>query len=198
MKSLKNKLKERIHYFDLDDTLFHHGGRTSIILTRRGETKRMSTKDWTGFARQKGDKLDYSEFRSSHHFAQSAQPIQKVIQKLKKSSRLSKTEILTGRSDLDDREHFGQTLASHGIDYKKVHVRRVGNMRDSNTTAQRKAIHISNAINNNGYKDVHLYDDSIDNLNAFLDLKNKHPDVKFTAYHVNHHDGKTKIKRHKK
>lgn len=199
MKRFKKLLLEKtIHYYDLDDTLFHHGDRAGVIVHSKGQpSRRLTTSQWTDYKKQPGDRLDYSEFRSAVHFAHSAQPIHNVLSHFKKTSKKQKVEILTGRADLDDKDHFANTMNNHGIDINKVHVRRVGNMRDSNSTAQRKAHHVSQEINTKGYKTVHLYDDSTENLDHFLQLKQKHPDVKFHAHHIHNDNGTVKIKRYK-
>lgn len=195
MKRFKEILFEKtIHFYDLDDTLFHHGDRTGIIIHSKGKpSKRLTTAQWSTYEKQPGDKLDYSEFRSSHTFSHSAQPIHAVLNHFKKTSNKQKVEILTGRGDLDDKDHFAQTMKNHGIDIYKNHVRRTGNMKTNMSTAERKAHHISQEINNKKYKSVHLYDDQTENLDHFLSLKDKHPDVKFHAHHIQN----GKIKRYK-
>ena len=52
---------------------------------------------------------------------------------------------------------------------------------------------ISDAIKKNKYSEVHLYDDSLSNIHAMLNLKKVHPGVKFHGYHVQHGPSGTKI-----
>jgi hypothetical protein len=56
----------------------------------------------------------------------------------------------------------------------------------SGKPADTKAAHVSAAIQKEGLSEVHLYDDSIDNINGLLKLKSKHPDVTFHGHHVQH------------
>ena len=85
-------------------------------------------------------------------------------------------------------------MNKYGIDINKVHVRRAGNMEGRPPETKRKVI--SNLIKQHGYKSVHLYDDSKDNLAQFLSLKQQHPGVNFNAHHVSHNDdtGETTVR----
>jgi len=187
-----------IVYFDLDDTLVDHGNRTGIrIKYPNGSIKRLSSTEYSNYVPKNNEKFDWSELRSAKHFHQSARPNRHMIKRLHHASKKHKVEILTGRGDLDDKDLFRRTMGRHGIDINKVHVRRVGNMRDSKTTAQRKAHFVSQAINKDNHREVHLYDDSIENIRAFLALKTEHPKIRFHAFHVSKNRGKISIRRHK-
>jgi hypothetical protein len=109
-----------------------------------------------------------------------------MIKRLKNIYRRNPhVEILTARADMDDKDKFGHHLKKHGIDINKIHVRRAGNL-DKGTPAERKKNIVSNLIKNHGYDEVHLYDDSHDNLTHFLSLKQHHPETKLVAHHVKH------------
>jgi len=199
MKTFKELQEHTIHYFDMDDTLFSHADRTGVLVHSpdRKNVKRLTSAQLADRRKQPGEKYDWSEFKSAEHFKKSARPIHPMIKKLAQTSKRAKVEILTGREDLDNQESFSKTLAHHGIDTDKVHVRRVGNMKDSRTTAQRKAHYISQAINKHGHKTVHMYDDSKENLKAFMGLRALHPKVMFHAHHVViNNKGKVQLKRH--
>ena len=191
--------KQSIHFFDLDETLFHHptdekGVRIHVAHPSGHRVASLTNTQFNNYKLPPGHKFDFSEFRSSHKFSQTAKPIRKTIAKLKAlNSKGKKAEILTARADMDDKEDFGKHLNKYGIDIDKVHVRRAGNLPGS--AAQNKKTIVSGLINKHGYNDVHLYDDNHENLNTFLGLKKDHPNVTFTAHHVEHDpvSGRVKI-----
>ena len=188
-----------IHFFDLDDTLFHHpkdgtGVKVHVQNQHGKRVKTLSSGEYNSYKLPAGHKHDYSEFASSHIFADTAKPIKKTLKKLHSIvGKGGKAEILTARSDMDDKDHFSRHLGKHGIDTSKVHVRRSGNL--GGTAPENKKNVVHELINKHGYKDVHLYDDHHPNLEHFLSLKKDHPSVTFNAHHVDHDpkSGKTKI-----
>jgi hypothetical protein len=108
-----------------------------------------------------------------------------MIAKMKAIHKNNKNvEILTARGDLDDQPKFAKHMKKFGIDIGEIHVRRAGNLEGK--PADTKASVMSDLINKGKYKKVHLYDDSIDNLDGFLKLKKKHPEVEFNAHHIQH------------
>lgn len=182
----------------MDDTLVSHNDSLGVLVKSPGKkAKRYSTLELADRKKLPGEKYDWKEFRSADIFASSSKPMFPVIAKLKQLSKKYKVEVLTGRADLDNQELFATTLAKHGIDISKIHVHRVGNMRDFRNTAQRKAIFISRAINKYNYCEIHLYDDSKINLDAFMALKDIFPQVKFHAHHVTKNKrGQIRIRKH--
>lgn len=199
MKNFTSFIKENtIHFFDMDETLFSHGQRTRVhVKHANGHISSFSNSRFNRYTMKPGDSANFEEFRSSKMFEKSAKPIPNVMKMMHNIAKKHKVEIMTARTDFDDKEHFGQVLANHGIDFYKIHVRRAGNY-PGNGTHDRKASHISDLINKHGYTQVHLYDDHMNNLKSFLELKKKHPEVTFHAYHVKTIKGKTKVKRHAK
>ena len=177
------------HYFDLDDTLFHHDNSKLRVHVHDQSNRRVRTLTSSEFNRHQlppGHAYDFSEFRSSRIFGESSKPIRKMIAKLKGIHKNGgKAEILTARSDFDDKDAFAHHMKKYGIDPGQIHVRRAGNMVGMRSP-QAKAAIVSQAIQENGLKKVHLYDDHPDNLSEFLKLKSKHPDVEFHAHHVEH------------
>jgi hypothetical protein len=125
-------------------------------------------------------------------FSKSASPIRKTIAKMKAmKNNGANVEMLTARGDLDDKNKFAAHMRKYGIDITPgsgIHVRRAGNM--AGKPADTKAAHIADTIQKEGLKEVHLYDDSIDNIKGMLKLKKQFPDVAFHGHHVQH-DPKT-------
>lgn len=195
----KNPNSTTFHAFDIDETLFAHDHDKVKIHVRDKKTgnlvKSLTNQEYNSHKLHPDHEYDYSEFRSSKVFEKSAKPIRSMIAKMKAiHKRNANVEMVTARADLDDKNHFAKHMAKYGIDIGKIHVRRSGNLGGS-SAPKNKAAMISHLIKTNGYKKVHLYDDSMDNLEHFKALKAEHPDVEFHAHHVQHNPetGKTTL-----
>ena len=179
-----------LHAFDMDETLFahdHHKLRVHVLDQNGQRTRTLTNQEFNTHKLPPDHKYDFSEFKSSDVFGHSAHPIRKMIAKLKTIHKNNKNvEILTARSDLDDKDKFAHHMMKYGIDTKQIHVRRAGNL-EGLPPHKAKAQVMSDLIHANGYKRVHLYDDSMANLDEFLKLKRQHPEVEFHAHHVVHH-----------
>lgn len=196
----KDRKSKTLHAYDMDETLFHHDHskvKVHVIDEHGKRVHSLTNQEFNDHKLKPGHKYDFSDFKSTHVFKQSAHPIRKMIKKLKDTHKKNKNvEIVTARSDMDDKPGFMRALKHHGIDPKKIRVRRTGN--DKNATSpgdsKRRALH--HLIKKHGYTEVHLYDDSEHNLNHFLSLKHDHPNVTLHAHHVQHdpETGKVKIK----
>jgi hypothetical protein len=178
-----------LHAFDMDETRFAHDHsklRVHVLDQGGNRVRTLSNQEFNTHDLQPGHNYDFSEFRSADIFSKSAHPIKKMIAKLKAIHKNNKNvEILTARSDMDDKEKFAHVMKKYGIDIGQIHVRRAGNTGKKPAEAKKQVIH--DLINKEGYKKVHLYDDSKDNLDSFLSLKGKHKDVEFNAHHVQHY-----------
>jgi len=178
-----------LHAFDMDEVLFHHDNSKVKVHVKDKEgnhVKSLTNQEFNSHKLEPGHKYDFSEFRSSKVFKKSAHPIHKMINKLKAiHNNKQHVNIVTARGDMDNKQEFSKTLKKHGIDTHKVHVRRAGNL---NAPSPGEAKHevISDLIKKHGYKKVHLYDDSEDNLHHFLKLKHEHPNVELHAHHIEH------------
>jgi hydroxymethylpyrimidine pyrophosphatase-like HAD family hydrolase len=177
-----------LHAFDMDETLFAHDHnklRVHVNDQHGRRVRSLTNQEFNSHQLPPGHDYDFSEFKSSDVFTHSAKPIRKMIAKLKAiKNNGGKTAIVTARSDLDDQPKFAKYMGKYGIDIGDTHVYRSGNI--PGKPAETKAAVISGLIQKFGHKKVHLYDDSIDNLNGFLKLKKEHPDVEFHAHHVQH------------
>jgi len=190
-KLIVEEKRKILHVFDMDETLFHYPDpktepKIHVKNSSGDRVKSLSNVQFNNHKLEPNHQYDFSDFKSSDVFTKSAHPIKKMIKQLKNIHlRNPNVEILTARSDMDDKEKFGHHLKKHGIDIDKVHVRRAGNL-DKGTPAERKRNIVSSLVHKHGYHEVHLYDDSHENLTHFLSLKRHHPDVKFVAHHVEH------------
>lgn len=199
--SIKNRKAK--HYFDIDETLFAHDHNKLRVHVKDSSGRRVRTltnQEFNTHQLEPGHSYDFSEFRSSDLFGQSATPIRGMIAKLKAMKKNgANVEMLTARSDLDNKDKFAQIMGKYGIDITPgsgVHVRRAGNT--PGKPADTKAAHIAGAIQKEGLREVHLYDDSIDNIKGMLGLQRKFPSVSFHGYHVQHdpETGRVNIKKY--
>lgn len=180
-----------IHYFDIDGTLSHHPDVQIHVNDENGNRiKSLSTEEFNTHKLEPGHKYDFSEFRSSDLFK--VNPIGPIFKKLKSIHRSGgKTEILTARGDFDDQQKFAEKWNNVGVNINKIHVRRAGNL--DMPAAQAKSKVVADAITKHGYKKVHLYDDSKDNIDAILNLKKDFPNVTFHGHHVEHDEDGIKV-----
>lgn len=179
------------HYFDIDETLFAHDHSKLRVHVKDPSGKRVRTltnQEFNSYELPKGHSYDFSEFKSSDVFNQSAHPIRKMLAKMKAmKNNGANVEMLTARGDLDDKSKFAAHMNKYGIDITPktgIHVRRAGNMEGK--PADTKAAHIADAIQKEGLDEVHLYDDSIDNIKGMLKLQKHFPHVAFHGHHVQH------------
>lgn len=184
----KSSDPDTLHAFDMDDTLIHHDDnklRVHVVDNHGNRTRSLSNREYNSHDLPDGHRYDFSEFTSSKTFQDSSKPIKKMIAKLKSIKNSGgHAVIVTARSDLDDQPGFAKHMKKFGIDINDTHVYRAGSL--PGKASKNKALIISDLINKNKYKNVHLYDDSHENLDEFLKLKKHHPEVALNAHHVLH------------
>ena len=96
----------------------------------------------------------------------------------------NKVAMVTARADFDDRDLFLDTFRKYGIDIDRVHVYRAGNIDDGTSIDQKKKQIIRTLLLRDQYSKAIMYDDSIKNLNGFLELAHEFPGTKFYAWAV--------------
>lgn len=192
MEILKSRTSS-LHVFDIDDTLVHSSAKIHVKNSMGDTIQKLSTSEYNSHILSKGCHYDYCEFRSADIFHRTTRPIRNMIRTINavyetsRKNPKNKTIINTARSDFDDREKFLGTLKFHGIrDIEKIHVHRSGNLPGDEKPAEKKLVYIRKYLENHSYTHVRMYDDSYENLNAFLRLKEEYPDIFFHAYHVDH------------
>jgi hypothetical protein len=175
--------------FDIDDTLFHTTAQ--IIIRKSGKViKKITSAEYNTYKLAKGESVDFSEFSDANKFYKESTPITKMLDKAKailadtKKHPNNKVIIVTARPDLDDRDRFLSTFKKYGFDISQVRVERAGKIK-SLSAAEAKAVIIYNYLNTKKFNKVRLFDDSINNLKAFLKLEKTFKDIKFTAWHAN-------------
>ncbi len=191
MKSFLQYLEESANkgltIFDIDDTLFHT--KAKVFVKKNDEIiHTLNNQEFNTYKLKAGEEFDFGEFRSAKLFRQTSTPIGKMIAKAKaivKNAipRGSKVIMATARSDFDDRDTFLDTFRAHGIDIDKIYVERAGNL-NLGSPAKNKKVIFQKYLKSGMYKRIRLFDDSKENLNSFMSLSKKYPDVDFEAYLV--------------
>lgn len=184
-----------LHVFDVDDTLFHTTAKVRVV--KNGQVvQSLSNSEYNTHELPAGHSYDFSEFRSAEKFDTESKPNQRMLEKMRRLHDRSKKSggrviINTARADFDDKNRFLDSFRKQNVDIDNIHVYRAGNMKGDGTVAQKKTSIIRDQLNNGDYSHVTLHDDSTDNLDHFLALKNEFPNVRFIAHHVKP-DGKSK------
>ena len=191
MKSFLQYLEEAadrgLTIFDIDDTLFHT--KAKVYVKKDGKVvQTLSNQEFNTYKLKTGEEFDFGEFRSGKLFQQTSTPIGKMIKRakaiIKKAiPRGSKVIMATARADFDDRDTFLDTFKSHGIDVDKIYIERAGNL-ELGSSAKNKRYIFHKYLRSGLYKRIRLFDDSKENLNTFMSLSKKYPDVDFEAYLV--------------
>jgi hypothetical protein len=173
--------------FDIDDTLFH---TTAKVHVKKDDKviHALTNQEFNTYKLKDGEEFDFGEFKSAKLFKQTSTPIGKMIAKAKAILKRavpkgSKVIMATARSDFDDRDTFLDTFRAHGIDIDKIHVERAGNLNLGSPAKNKKYI-FQKYLKTGLYKRARLFDDSKQNLNSFMSLSKKYPDVTFDAYLV--------------
>lgn len=184
-----------LHVFDVDDTLFHTTAKVKVMRGNQ-HVGSLSNSEYNTHELPHGHHYDFSEFRSAEKFDTESKPNQRMLQKMsrlhdkaKKSG--GKVIINTARADFDDKDRFLDAFRKQGVDIDNIHVHRAGNMKGEGTVAQKKTEIIRQQLKSGNYSHASLHDDSEQNLNHFLALKDEFPHIQFNAHHVKP-DGKSK------
>jgi hypothetical protein len=185
-----------LHVYDIDDTLVRPTAKIHVKDSNGQIVKTLNTHEYARSSRTAlppGHSYDFSEFRSAEKFNKESTPIKSMIShvRLTTANKNNKVIFNTARTNLDDKDKFVDTFAKQGVNMKKIHVLRAGNINSKLTGPQKKAKIISGYIRKHNPTEVHMYDDDTGNLDHFLKLREQHPNVKFYAHHVQH-DGSHK------
>jgi len=195
MKSFTEFLDEGrsnvLHAFDMDETLLAHDHKHLKIHVRDAQGKlirSLTNQEFNKYKLKPGEHYDFKDFKSAKILGQSAQPIKPMINRLNNLKRRGfKTEIVTARSDLDNKQQVRKHLMRYGINIDTTHLRRAGNI-EGTSTGDRKRRVLSDLIKKHGYREVHLYDDDIGNHKHFAKLKQDHPGVRLVSHVVRHNE----------
>lgn len=177
--------------FDIDDTLFKTD--TKVLVKKNGKTVReLTPAEYNVDKLSAGEEYDFSQFRSSAIFHQTAKPVDTVFKTAKKMlSKFAgyaqkKITIITAREDLDDKKLFLKTFRKYGFNIDRVYVYRAGNLKMKGPEAKAKIAR--DELKNGKYTIARMFDDHEGNLDAFLALSKEFPSIKFEAFFV-HENG---------
>lgn len=194
----KREAKGTLNVFDIDDTLFRSDARVTV--RKDGKVvKELSAGEYNSYKLKDGEDFDFSQFRSSEKFRQTAKPIDKMITRAQKAvadqCEQCKTIIITARSDFDDRETFLQTFRDHGFPIDEVYVERAGNLANRyNKNAPShitKGVILKKYLNTGRFNRVRMWDDHEKNLNILLKIGSQYEGVEIQAFLVDPKTGNT-------
>lgn len=175
--------QHKLVIFDIDDTLVHT--QTKVHVVKDGTVvKSLNSHEFTHYKLKPNEYFDFGDFRDAREFFANAKPIIPMINQLKRDINTgNKVVMVTARADFNDRELFLDTFRKYGINMRKVHVYRAGNLKDGSTEDRKKRI-IGSLLSAEDYSKAIMYDDALPNLDSFISLKQDFPSTKFYAWHV--------------
>lgn len=171
----------------MDETLFQTTATVKVV-EEGWVVNSLSNTAFNTHTLETTQSYDFSEFVESRLFYERSTPIPVMIERLKKEYRdkdeSDKIIIVTARSDMDDKYLYMDKFREYGIPIEDIHIYRAGNLKYNATIAYKKALVIKKQLEQFVFSNVYMYDDSISNLNAFLELDKDFPHVSFNAYLV--------------
>lgn len=174
--------------WDIDDTLFKTSAKV-IVNSVDGSKKELTSSEFNGYRPSEGETFDFGQFDDANLFHATSEPIDKIwntaINTLENIGKRpgSRMVIITARRDLDDKHKFIDTFRKHGMDMSKVHVFRAGNLNHGSSAANKQAI-VRDLLELGNYSETRMFDDHLENLQSFLELKKEFPEIVFKAFPV--------------
>ena len=169
-----------LHIFDMDETLFTYPTSPAKIYANLDPPLSLSGLEYIEHHNLNPDCVyDFSEFSDTDSFIKHAKPVWPMIDALVESPN---SIILTARAKMNNMPLFYAFLRVFGIDCK---VYMLGQTMGRGA-GYKKARFIKEMILDNSYKAVHMYDDSGNNIDDFLELSEVFPHIEFNASHIHH------------
>jgi hypothetical protein len=185
----KGRSKGAVHAFDVDETLFSHGvkGKPNVQVhvndSSGKRVKSLSNQEFNTHKLEPGHSYDFSEFRSSKKFSQTASPNKRVISQLKRLQKRGKNvHLVTARDKFDNPEEFRRHFSRYGINMKPGNIHYTGGMKGEKDIGKKKVSVAKGIAKMGDSKEIHMYDDAAKVHKAFEAEKKK--------------SGKLKIKTH--
>lgn len=169
---------------DMDDTLFTSYGYVTQIHPDGTRTK-IHYDVWAKRPPNTDHLYDFSSFRDEKAFIDTAKPIGnnwQTILNLGAKDANARRIIVTARQNFNNQMYFVYHL-KHKLDDDSLAIYCVGD-EPFDTAADCKYHVINRLITNSDYSAVVMVDDSMHNLETFLNLKRQHKDKMFTTYFV--------------
>ena len=171
--------------FDVDETMFITKAKVKVV--KDGKViKKLDNQQFNTYKKKAGEEYDFGEFKDAKVFNRTSTAIARMINKvkaiLKNATRAgSKVIIVTARPNFDNKKLFLDTFRQQGIDIDKIYVERAGNL-GGGPAADNKKVIFRKYLDQKIYKRIRLFDDSKENLKAFLSLQKDYPNVSFEAF----------------
>ena len=186
LKYLEEATGKGLTMFDVDETMFKTKAKVKVVNKNGKVVKKLDNQQFNLYKKKAGEEFDYGEFKNAEVFNRTSTPIARMINKVKVILRNavrkgSKVIIVTARPNFDDKELFLDTFRNQGIDIDKIYVERAGNL-GGGPAAENKKVIFRKYLDQKIYKRIRLFDDSKENLKAFLSLQKDYPDVSFEAF----------------
>ena len=185
-----------LNIFDIDDTLYK--SLALIRVLNDGKiVKKLSPGEFNTYKLKTGEVFDFSEFRSADIFYKTGKPIKAMIAKarmiVKNQGPMSKTILLTARSNFDDKNLFLKRFRDNGFPIDQVYVERGGNISEKYglSVEAAKAKILDKYLMTGKFNKVRMWDDHAGNLDKILELNKKYPNVTIEAYRVVSDSGNT-------
>jgi hypothetical protein len=193
VKSHKNEVRT-LNVWDIDDTL----GQTSakVNIKKDGKViKTLAPGEYNNYKLDKGEELDFSQFRSGKIFRDTFKPISNVLDRAKEivwnQSENSHSIIITARADFDDHKEFLEAFRDHGFPIDHVYVERSGNLaklKPSSPAHINKGVILKKYLSTGKWDRVRMWDDHEKNLEMLFKVAAMYPEVEAIGYLVK--DGK--------
>ena len=168
--AFKDKYRQEISIFDVDDTLVTTKSRVKVYNTLTDETKELTPDEYNKFKKEDHHILDFSEF-DCPTLLKAGLIIERVFIKLLKAMAKGKSVgVITARGNADTIKDF---FSYHDIDIKRELIFAVNNQDDKRfigTVAEKKKIALKEFIKM-GYRNIEFFDDNENNLNAAKELE---------------------------
>jgi len=194
-KYLLEESDHTLYIFDIDDTLFRTYAKIHVLDANGKIVRSLNNQEYNTYKVLPGQTLKFDEFRDSEKFDMTSRPITKMLNKVKflqKQIAGTKSKIIfvTAREDFDDKEKFLNAFRKRKIDIDQIHVYRTGNDHGPESKGEKKAKVIRMYLSSGDFMKTEMYDDNMENLEAFKSLQREFPDISFEAFQV-FHDGST-------
>lgn len=178
-----------ITFIDVDETLFHTKAKIRVL--KDGKIiKELDNKEFNTYQLKPGEYYDFGEFKNAKLFRATSKPIQPILKRINRilnhiqqGKRKSKVVILTARGTFDDMEEFKNTFRDYGVQIDEVEIKTVGDKPGVASERKKEEVKKHLAADKSILR-ARMFDDSIENLKAFLSLKSEFPQVDFAALHV--------------
>lgn len=200
----------KLFIFDIDETLFRTFAKIYVRCTDGTgitlDNQQLNSFDLDGYTKTKQLEnpqvtchYDFDEFKKAKLFVETSQPLQHMIRKLQNIQNnfinkntvcgtQSKIILNTARSDFDNVDLLKSYFMSYGIDISEVHLHRAGEMPGKSSGERKNILLEQKGYLDGPYEHFEFYDDSMDNLKKFLELKRNYPNKNFVAKVVFPHD----------